>query len=128
MLAIKVESCVSVSQTIIILSRAILIAPTIKSFCCSEERRREKMACPMGYGVRFQGGAEVFEAEENDVTQAGTNKATSGKGVSYRDYLQVCHNFSRNFICSFLVRQIAECSNFTLRGCWKAVGAGRACK
>ncbi|KAI6177233.1 Tryptophan 2,3-dioxygenase [Aphelenchoides bicaudatus] len=46
------------------------------------------MACPMGYGVRFQGGAEVFEAEENDATQEGTNKAKSGKGVSYHDYLQ----------------------------------------
>jgi hypothetical protein len=50
----------------------------------------------MGYGVRFQGGAEVFEAEENDVTQAGTNKAKDGKGVTYHDYLQVC-SFSNCF-------------------------------
>lgn len=44
----------------------------------------------MGYGtVRFQGGPDAFEAEENDVTQAGTNKTKPGKGVSYHDYLQL---------------------------------------
>lgn len=50
------------------------------------------MACPMGYGVRFQGGYEVNETEEVDPAQAGTNKTKPGKGVSYHDYLQVFKN------------------------------------
>ncbi|KAI6239075.1 Tryptophan 2,3-dioxygenase [Aphelenchoides fujianensis] len=47
------------------------------------------MSCPMGYGVRFQGGADVVEAEENDHTQQGTNKAKNSNSVSYHDYLHL---------------------------------------
>ncbi|KAI6215377.1 hypothetical protein M3Y94_00378700 [Aphelenchoides besseyi] len=47
------------------------------------------MSCPMGYGVRFQGGVDVVEAQENDLSQQGTNKAKNGNGVSYHDYLQL---------------------------------------
>jgi tryptophan 2,3-dioxygenase len=59
------------------------------------------MACPMGYGVRFQGGDIEHERDqplpppklddgEGDVSQKGVNKATmSNNGVTYRDYLQL---------------------------------------
>jgi tryptophan 2,3-dioxygenase len=46
------------------------------------------MACPMGYGVRFQGGADVNDSD--DLAQKGTNKSVNdSKGVSYHDYLQL---------------------------------------
>ncbi|KAE9549093.1 hypothetical protein FO519_007693 [Halicephalobus sp. NKZ332] len=48
------------------------------------------MACPMGYGnVRFNGGDNGRLDEDVESAQNGVNKATMGKGVSYRDYLQL---------------------------------------
>uniref|UniRef100_A0A914YC99 Tryptophan 2,3-dioxygenase n=1 Tax=Panagrolaimus superbus TaxID=310955 RepID=A0A914YC99_9BILA len=60
------------------------------------------MACPMGYGVRFQGGVDIEHEHEQplpppklddgevDVSQKGVNKTTMfNNGVTYRDYLQL---------------------------------------
>lgn len=50
------------------------------------------MACPMGYGsggpITFNGG-DHLDDEGVDLAQKGVNKATNGKGVTYRDYLQL---------------------------------------
>lgn len=43
----------------------------------------------MGYGVRFQGGHEVEETDNQDPAQVGTNNTKLDNGVSYHDYLQV---------------------------------------
>jgi len=48
------------------------------------------MACPMGYGnVRFNGGDNGHLDEDVESAQNGVNKTSLGKGVSYRDYLQL---------------------------------------